>query len=58
MFIIAQIEFADGAELEATVAQTELEKCPRCWNHRELGKDAAHEEVCERCASVLEQLGA
>jgi isoleucyl-tRNA synthetase len=29
------------------------EKCPRCWNIRELGSDTMHPEVCSRCAAVL-----
>jgi hypothetical protein len=33
------------------------EKCPRCWNIRELGTDVAHPAVCGRCAAVLTELG-
>ena len=33
------------------------EKCPRCWNYREVGEDASHPDVCGRCADVLTQLG-
>jgi isoleucyl-tRNA synthetase len=39
------------------IAKAEGEKCPRCWNIRELGLDAAHPAVCERCAAVLTELG-
>ena len=41
----------------SSVAAAEGEKCPRCWNIRELGADAAHPEVCARCAEVLGSLG-
>jgi isoleucyl-tRNA synthetase len=40
-----------------TVEKAAGEKCPRCWNVRELGTDAAHPEVCARCAAVLTELG-
>ena len=32
------------------------DQCPRCWNHRELGGNANHAEVCKRCGDVLDQL--
>jgi len=32
------------------------EKCPRCWNYRELGTNAAYPDVCARCADVLTKL--
>lgn len=38
------------------VDKTDLEKCPRCWNYRELRTDSAYPEVCARCAAVLTQL--
>jgi len=40
------------------VGKSELDKCPRCWNYRELGTDATHPDVCARCASVLSARGA
>jgi isoleucyl-tRNA synthetase len=33
------------------------EKCPRCWNYRELGADPDHPQLCARCAAVLHELG-
>ena len=38
------------------VSPADGEKCPRCWNLRDLGTDAAHPEVCARCAGVLKAL--
>jgi len=32
------------------------DKCPRCWNFRELGTDPEHPDVCMRCAQVLHSL--
>jgi isoleucyl-tRNA synthetase len=41
------------------VRRTSGAKCPRCWNHRtDIGSDAAHPDVCARCAGVLEGLDA
>ena len=34
-----------------------LPRCPRCWNHRELGGNAAHPSVCERCGDALDAIG-
>ena len=59
LFIIADIDFVAGdvEEMAAEVFVSELPKCPRCWNHRELGGNAAHPDVCERCGNALEQMG-
>ncbi len=57
MLIVANVVFEEADELTASVAHTALQKCERCWNYRELGADAAHPDVCGRCAEVLETLG-
>jgi len=51
LFIVADVELAEG-ESGVRVAAAAGEKCPRCWNHREL----TPEGVCKRCARVLEGL--
>ncbi|TLM91503.1 MAG: isoleucine--tRNA ligase, partial [Actinobacteria bacterium] len=53
LFIVSDVAWSTGAVVSAKVLQAEGEKCPRCWNHRELGVDPAHADVCARCASVL-----
>ena len=59
LFIVAEVkvERAQVEETQAVAAKTQAEKCPRCWNHRALGGNAAHAEVCERCGNVLDVLG-
>ena len=58
LFIVASVTFVEGDELAASVAKTESEKCPRCWNHRALGGNPGHPDVCERCGDALDALGA
>jgi isoleucyl-tRNA synthetase len=61
MLIVASVQVQSVAEELGTSATVEVaagDKCPRCWNIRELGHDATHPEVCERCAAVLSELGA
>lgn len=59
LFIVSEVNVAEGGDaVEVRVAHTELEKCPRCWNHRVLGGNANHPEVCERCGDVLDGLDA
>ena len=53
LFIVASVETRVGDELAVSIATATGEKCPRCWNLRELGTDADHPEVCARCANVL-----
>ena len=56
LFIVATVEIREGTEFAVAVQPATGEKCPRCWNLRQLGSDALHPEVCARCASVLREL--
>jgi isoleucyl-tRNA synthetase len=53
LFIVASVETRAGDEVAVSITAATGEKCPRCWNLRELGTNADHPEVCARCASVL-----
>ncbi len=57
IFIVSDVSFepAEGAkDFVATVSAASGEKCPRCWNYRELGEDG----LCERCHNVVASLEA
>ena len=47
----------EGAEVLVEVSEAKGERCPRCWNYRELGTDTSYPDVCQRCAAVLADLG-
>ncbi len=53
MFIVSEVTFIEGEEMAVVVEEARGEKCPRCWNTREVGTDPEHPEVCVRCAEVL-----
>jgi len=57
LFIVSGVTLAAGDELSCEVLHAEGEKCPRCWNYRELGGNAAHPDVCKRCGDVLDEIG-
>lgn len=57
LFIVNAVVFAAGDELAVSVSPTSQERCPRCWNHRVLGGNAAYPQVCERCGDVLAGIG-
>lgn len=59
LFIVASVAFEEGAddEMSATVTVAAGEKCPRCWNIRELGGDPSHPDVCARCGAALDAIG-
>ena len=51
---------ADDAstDISITAAVTEKPKCIRCWQRRaDVGAEAAHPEICERCVSNIEGPG-
>ena len=59
LFIVAQVAITPGEDImepKVRISKAQGEKCPRCWNIRELGTDASHPLVCGRCAAVLTQL--
>ena len=56
LFIVSSVSFEEGAELSVSVAVAEGEKCPRCWNIRELGGNSNHPDVCKRCGDVLDEI--
>ncbi|MDR1713904.1 MAG: isoleucine--tRNA ligase [Coriobacteriales bacterium] len=61
MFIVNAVSLSavEGlVEPEVSVAVAAGEKCPRCWNIRQLGSETAYPEVCSRCAAVLKDLDA
>lgn len=45
---------AEEFPMAVVVTASALEKCERCWVHRDsVGADATHPTLCARCASVL-----
>ncbi|MDF1543048.1 MAG: isoleucine--tRNA ligase [Anaerosomatales bacterium] len=53
MFIVSAVQIAEGDQISVAVEPASGEKCPRCWNYREIGVDPARPELCGRCAGVL-----
>ena len=48
-FVCSEVELEQGDEVAATVFPARGEKCPRCWNYRELGEDG----LCARCHDAV-----
>ena len=68
LFIVSGVELVQGAGeglageqfpgVTVAVAPAQTPKCVRCWNHNaHVGEDAAHPELCPRCARVVKALG-
>ncbi|MEI9893671.1 MAG: isoleucine--tRNA ligase [Chthoniobacter sp.] len=54
LFILSDLTLVAGPETSARVIRTTRQKCARCWRHRkDVGVNAAHAELCERCADVV-----
>ena len=58
LLIVSGFEMKPGDELCCEVVPATGEKCPRCWNYRELGGNDAHPDVCKRCGDALDSIGA
>ncbi len=55
-FILSDLKLEPAAEPSATITRTPNQKCARCWRHRPtVGAIAAHPELCDRCAAVVDQ---
>ena len=57
LFIVSKVKVEAGEELEARIMTSDLHKCERCWNWREVDPQGRFDDVCERCADVLEEIG-
>jgi isoleucyl-tRNA synthetase len=60
VFIVSgvRVEPAGAGGLQVAVEHAAGKKCVRCWRWREdVGTDAAHADLCARCASVVRQGG-
>ncbi len=58
-FILSDLQIEQSETVEAAIAKTRYQKCARCWRHREaVGQIAAHPDLCDRCAEVVENLPA
>jgi isoleucyl-tRNA synthetase len=54
LFILSELTLVGGPENSARVIRTARQKCARCWRYRvDVGVDAAHPELCGRCAEVV-----
>lgn len=57
LFIVSQVSLLaphSGEGVQVSVSQAKGQKCSRCWVYSEtVGTDAAHPELCERCAAAL-----
>lgn len=55
LFIIHKLSLfeTEAREMSCTVSPAQGDKCPRCWNIRELNGSADHPELCSRCARAL-----
>lgn len=57
LFIVSGVNLVAGDDLSCTVEKATGDKCPRCWNYRELGGNASHPDVCKRCGDALDEIG-
>ncbi|HSP06839.1 MAG TPA: class I tRNA ligase family protein, partial [Acidobacteriota bacterium] len=57
LFIASQVQLKPGPETRFSVVPAGGRKCQRCWQIREdVGSRAGSENVCARCAGVLDRL--
>jgi isoleucyl-tRNA synthetase len=58
--ILSQIDLvATDGEAKAVVTKTPDPRCERCWRHKPtVGIDPMHPTLCDRCAEVVNALGA
>ncbi|MRS12491.1 MAG: isoleucine--tRNA ligase [Actinobacteria bacterium] len=52
VFIVSEVQLVPGDVYSVAVERAAGEKCPRCWNWRDLGDDG----LCERCSAVVSSL--
>lgn len=50
LFVCSSVTLSEADEWSCTVLAADGDKCPRCWNWRNLGSDG----LCERCHEAVE----
>jgi isoleucyl-tRNA synthetase len=54
VFITSVATLVEGAAVQVSVSTSTAAKCERCWHWRDdVGHDAAHPTLCDRCTSNL-----
>jgi isoleucyl-tRNA synthetase len=54
LFIVSEVEVAEGPELRATVSRATGVKCERCWKYtHDVGSDDRFPTVCASCAAAV-----
>lgn len=57
LFIVSQVELAEGETFIVEVSKADGEKCERCWNYSlQVGESEKYPTVCERCLNALNQI--
>lgn len=58
LFIVSQVELAEGSELQVEVERAAGEKCERCWKYSTaVGEDERFPTVCDTCSAALKEMG-
>ena len=62
LLIVSSVELSVGpdsaGDSTATVVKARGRRCERCWKHlEEVGSSSVADDVCLRCATVLEEMG-
>lgn len=48
----------DGLESSVAIVRTDGKKCVRCWNYFSvIGNDPNHPELCDRCTTIIKDIG-
>jgi isoleucyl-tRNA synthetase len=54
LFIVSEVEVAEGSELRVSVSRATGVKCERCWKYtHDVGRDDRFPTVCAACASAV-----
>jgi isoleucyl-tRNA synthetase len=54
VFIVSQVEFVEGSDLEVTILRAEGLKCERCWQYAtDVETTGEYPNICKRCRDTL-----
>ncbi|HYP15550.1 MAG TPA: class I tRNA ligase family protein, partial [Bryobacteraceae bacterium] len=57
LFIVSQVEFADGDAPTISIERADGVKCERCWKYTaDVGGDGSFPTICGPCASAVRQI--
>ncbi len=54
VFLVSEVDVADGASVQAVISTADGTKCARCWTYtKTVGQSSKYPDLCDRCVGAM-----